>query len=291
MSDVFCDQSEGKQTRTLGFLLLAVRRLPCCRILSVSGWSLVTRVQTPGRLLTYHPGLSLFFSRHVGWLLIQCAGLGSTALPWQPALGFKQQQHQQSVSPASLLSDSALRKAAFLQCSSSLSPTQPFTPFQWHLTSLQPSPWSCVGHACHHPLLADFSVHLGTWSCGFAPPQTPPRQRGQAERRWLWGAGLEMGEGLLFPCPSLEGSIHLGSAVEVEERSVGRPPSLGPEFASLVSGSRENTLLNVHIRQWSHPNFRHAIKSVLKMRKFHFLYPSSFLSPLLITGLFSLWVF
>ena len=82
-------------------LLLVGGASPSC---PVSSWSLVTSSDS-GRLLPYLSGLHLFSCRHAGWLLITCAGLGSTALPRQPALGFKQ-QHQQSVSPASLLSDS-----------------------------------------------------------------------------------------------------------------------------------------------------------------------------------------
>lgn len=103
------------------------------------------------------------------------------------------------------------------------------------------------------------------------------------------------GRGAVFSFPVLCGqeSVWRGAHTWAQRWRWRRGPSegrlsLGPEFASLVSGSRENTLLNVHISQWSHPNFKHAIKSVLKMRKFHFLSPSPSLSPLLITGLFSL---
>ena len=161
--------------------------------LSPSVWSVAGvqwRAQTQGRLLTCHPGLSLLFSRHIGWLLINCAGLGSTALPRQPALGLNSNTSKVSQPPHYCLtlcpSQSCIFEMFFILVSSSTFYSIPVT-----------SDFSPAVPA----LLVDFSVHSGTWSCGFAP-QTPRCQRGQAERRWLWGAGVEVGEGLLFPFPS-----------------------------------------------------------------------------------------
>lgn len=241
MSDVFCDQREGKQTRTLGFLLLAVSWLPFSCVPSVSGWSLVTSVQTPGRLLTYHPGLSLF-SRHVGWLLIKCAGLGSTALPRQPALGFKQQQ-QQSVSPASLLSDSL--PFAKLHFWNVLHPC-----LLLNLLSHSSGIWllSSLPRGAVLALLAITPFWLtsaSTWVRG--PVDSPPRplpasvarQRGGGceGRGWKWERGCFFLSLPLWPGERLEGSTHLGSAVEVEERSVGRPPFLRARVC--ITGFRE----------------------------------------------------
>lgn len=138
-------------------------------------------------------------------------------------------------------------------------------------------------------------VHLGMWPCGFAPlDPSPPAWPGREEVAVRGGGGNGRGAAFSFPFLCGQESVWRGAHTWAQRwrwrrgLSEGRL-SLGPEFASLVFGSMENTLLNVH--KWSHPNFRHAIKSVLRMRKFHFLYPSSSLSPVLITGFFSLWVF
>lgn len=188
--------------------------------------------------------------------LTNCAGLGSTALPRQPALGLNSNTRKVSQPPHYCLplcpSQSCIFEMFFILVSYptfySIPVTSDFSPAVpaercWPCLPLPPS------GRLQRPL-----GHVVLWIC--PPDPSPPAWPGREEvalRGWKRERGCFFLSLPLWPGERLKGSAHLGLVVEVEERPAGRPPFRGAGVCVTGFWKQGERLLNVRISRWATP--------------------------------------